>query len=341
MKSEVKRAIWAGVMVAGGLSILVIIGSRNLQNFDAALVAYTFASIFALFGITYRYAIWLQRPPTSLYWRRGRELFWQKGHRLRNIRFLAGDFFNHFVRQGFIDKRSHLRWMMHSLIFWGVNLAFAVTFPLVFGWIHFESAGDQMFYRAFVFGFPTFRFAVDGIVAWLFFHALDISAVVVIVGVGFAFARRLKDKGAMSVQQLANDGVPLILLFAIAMTGLMLTVSAAYLKGYSFSFIAISHAVSVILFLLYLPFGKFFHLFQRPAQMGVALYKRDGKAGEQARCARCGDEYASAMHVADLKQVQAALGVDYRLADDGHYQDICPACRRKSIALSQLRLQGR
>ena len=26
------------------------------------------------FGITYRYAMWLQRPPTRMYWRRGFEL---------------------------------------------------------------------------------------------------------------------------------------------------------------------------------------------------------------------------------------------------------------------------
>jgi hypothetical protein len=32
---------------------------------DSALVAYTFASSFATFGLTYRYAMWLQRPPTG------------------------------------------------------------------------------------------------------------------------------------------------------------------------------------------------------------------------------------------------------------------------------------
>jgi ribosomal protein L37AE/L43A len=41
------------------------------------------------------------------------------------------------------------------------------------------------------------------------------------------------------------------------------------------------------------------------------------------------------MHVEDLKQVQAALGIRYQLADGTHYQDICPACRRKNVALTQ------
>jgi tellurite resistance protein TehA-like permease len=30
-----------------------------------------FATLFAAFGITYRYAMWIQRPPTRMYWRRG------------------------------------------------------------------------------------------------------------------------------------------------------------------------------------------------------------------------------------------------------------------------------
>jgi hypothetical protein len=52
-----------------------VVGSRNLAHFDAALVGYTFATLFATFGIAYRYAMWLQRPPTALYWRRGWQVF--------------------------------------------------------------------------------------------------------------------------------------------------------------------------------------------------------------------------------------------------------------------------
>jgi hypothetical protein len=48
------------------LGLLFVIGSRNKSHFDAALVGYTFAT----FGITYRYAMWLQRSPTAFYRRR-------------------------------------------------------------------------------------------------------------------------------------------------------------------------------------------------------------------------------------------------------------------------------
>ena len=45
-----KAAAW-GLLVTGVLAIAIVVGSRNLSRFDAALVAYTFASLFAVFGI--------------------------------------------------------------------------------------------------------------------------------------------------------------------------------------------------------------------------------------------------------------------------------------------------
>jgi hypothetical protein len=63
-------AAW-GTLFTSILAILIVVGSRNLQHFDAALVGYTFAVLFATFAITYRYAMWLLRPPTKRYWNRG------------------------------------------------------------------------------------------------------------------------------------------------------------------------------------------------------------------------------------------------------------------------------
>ena len=63
---RIKPVLWA-LLVTALLGAAIVVGSRNLSRFDAALVAYTFASLFAAFGLTYRYAMWLQRPPTALY----------------------------------------------------------------------------------------------------------------------------------------------------------------------------------------------------------------------------------------------------------------------------------
>src|SRR5512143_1231421 len=73
-RERVKAGLW-GLLISGLLALLIITGSRTLEHFDAALVGYTFATLFAAFGITYRYAMWLQRPPTRLYWRRGWQVF--------------------------------------------------------------------------------------------------------------------------------------------------------------------------------------------------------------------------------------------------------------------------
>jgi hypothetical protein len=89
---------------------------------------------------------------------------------------------------------------------------------------------------------------------------------------GRALWRRLRDVGAQTLQSFALDCFPLIL-FAISVTGLALTVSQFWLRGNLYSFLAILHAITVIAALLFLPHGKFFHSFQRSAQLGAKLYR--------------------------------------------------------------------
>src|SRR6185369_10589688 len=133
----------------------------------------------------------------------------------------------------------------------------------------------------------------------------------VIAGVMVAMRRRMRDHGAAALQQFGEDFLPLILLFAISVTGLMLTASSTWMRGYAYDFLAILHAVTVIVTLLWLPFGKFFHIFQRPAQLGVSFYKDIGERSEQARCKRCDRPYASSQLVRDLITVERELGFRY------------------------------
>jgi hypothetical protein len=147
----------------------------------------------------------------------------------------------------------------------------------------------------------------------------------------------MRDRDAAAMQTFGEDIMPLVLLFAISITGLMLVVSYEWMHGYAYEFLAILHAAIVIGTLVWLPFGKFFHIFQRPAQLGVSFYKDAGRRGEQALCGRCGEAYASKMHVQDLMLVEAQLGYRYE-APSGpveHYQLICPRCRRTLVALAQ------
>ena len=191
-----------------------------------------------------------------------------------------------------------------------------------------------------IFGFPTFSFPAESFVAVLIFHGLVWAAFLVIGGVMLAMRRRMRDEGAAAVQRFAVDFLPLIILFAVSITGLLLTASYTWMQGYAYQFLAILHAITVIFGLLWLPFGKFFHIFQRPAQTGVRLYKEVGVLDERAHCRRCGHPFTSRMKVEDLIETERRLGYRYEIpgVDAGHYQWICPPCRRAMLALAQGRL---
>jgi hypothetical protein len=339
-KEKLAATAWA-VLVTGILARLIVLGSGRLEHFDAALVGYTFATLFAVFGITRRYALWLQRPPTAMYWRRG----WTVFLRLFHPRYVAWNLIQVVRRlavelalNGFIWRRGRQRWAAHFLIMWGCLSAAAIAFPLVFGWVHFETLPDNLaWYRVYVFSLPTVAFPIDSLFGFMLFHGLVWSSVLVVAGVLLALRRRLRDHGAAALQEFGEDFLPLLLLFAISVTGLMLTASYTWMKGYAYDFLAILHALTVIFTLLWLPFGKFFHIFQRSAQVGVGFYKEVGRQGEQAACRRCGEVFASRMHVEDLIAVQRQLGYRYDLPGSSveHYQWICPRCRRALLGIAQ------
>jgi hypothetical protein len=332
--AAIRAALW-GLTVAAVVIAGILLGSRGLKDFDSALVPYAGATVFAAFGLGYRYAMWLRRPPTRKYWVRGWQIFLSPRRLPKNLVRLARLLSANFGAQTFIARRGKARWAAHWFISWGCVLAALVTFPLSFGWIRFETLRDsQSIYQAFVFGIPVGRFPLGSAMALFAFNVLDVAAVMVLVGIAFAIWRRARDRGALALQQLSNDLMPLFLLFSISVTGLLLTVSTHAARGYHYGFLSQFHAITVIFTLLYLPFGKFFHIFQRPAQLSIAFYRQASAEGPQAICARCGQPFAGRLHMEDLKQVQAELGIRFATAG-GHYQDVCPPCRRRLIAVTQ------
>jgi len=337
-----RTAFRAGCVAAVIVTALIALGSRGLLHFDWALTTYAVGSIFAAFAVVYRYGVWAQRPPTRMYLKRGIQAFFSKK---RNTGTLGKLLLDNFVLQRFITRRSKERWLMHACLSWGGMLAFAITFPLVFGWIHFESLpGNAEIYRVYVAGFAVEEFHVHSLSGFLHFNLLNISAVVLLLGLVLSVKLRMSDKGELATQTFADDVFPVLLLFAVCITGLMLTVSSKLLAGSGFQFIGLAHAASVIGLLLYLPFGKLFHIIQRPLSLGVSFYRDAGRAGGAASCRRCGDDFASRMHVDDLKTVLDQLGFNFRFATAAgelHYQEICPPCRRRLLALNQGRVLGR
>ena len=335
-----RRAASWGVGAVLVTLVVAVVGSGYLRWFDAALVGYLFGTLFAVFGVVYRYLIWLRRPPTALLNRRGWEAFRRSGRRGSNAAALPGLVATNLVGQTFIRHRSRSRWLAHQLVFWGCILAALVTFPLVLGLLHFESVGQNgQQYRAFVGNVGTLAFDSRSLFGWVTFHLLDISAVLVLAGVFIFLSRRLRDPGALAVER-SNDFLALAGLFAVSVTGLALTASNLWMQGRFYVFLNTVHAITVTVGLMYIPFGKLFHIFQRPANIGVAYYKREGAAGEQRRCARCGEPFASVRQMEDLKAVLPQVGFDYAIPAGGNYQDHCPRCRRALVGLAQSRRVG-
>lgn len=336
-----RRATTWGVVAVVVAVALAVAGSENLRWFDAALVGYLFGTFFAIFGVVYRYLVWIRRPPTAMLNRRGWEAFRRRGARARNLASLPGLVVRNLLGQTFIRPRSWSRWIAHQLVFWGCVLAALVTFPLVFGLLHFQSVGQNgREYRTYVANFGTYAFDSRSVLGWFSFHALDVAAVLVLGGVFVFLARRVRDPGALAVER-TNDFLPLAGLFAVSVTGIALTVSNLWMDGRFYVFLNTVHALTVILGLMYIPFGKLFHIFQRPANLGVVYYKAEGAEGPQQRCATCGEAYASQLQVDDLKQVLPALGFDYSLPDGGgNYQHHCPRCRRRLVAFAQSQAVG-
>jgi hypothetical protein len=333
---------------AGGLLLLVYLGSRGLRDFDSALVGYAVATVFALAAIVYRYALWITRPPTWRYFVGGWRSFLSRASFRRYAALVPVELWRDIFGQTFLRHRSRSRWLMHLCLFYGVLGSLAVTLPLTFGWIRFTLV-DPARYRLWVFGQPTFTFGIHAGIGFGLFHALDFTAVLLIVGVAIALWRRFTDVGLLTTQRFGFDMVPLVLLFAIAVTGLALTASTMWWHGRFYSFVALLHEVLVVGWLVSIPFGKFFHVVQRPASVGVTLYQRvsqglpasGGTAPASPPCRRCGAPLPSARFISDLKATLADLGQAYQLGGAGALHDHCPTCKRKLRAAAYYRLLGK
>ncbi|MGH2370450.1 MAG: MFS transporter, partial [Chloroflexota bacterium] len=344
------------VLATAILLLLIYVGSRGLRDFDAALIGYAVGSVFAIAAIVYRYALWITRPPTWRYFKAG----WTNFLSWRNFRnyttLIPVALWRDIFGQTFILKRSPLRWVMHQSIFWGVLLSCLITFPLTFGWIRFTLVPPDD-YQLWFFGLPMLQFPIEAGTGFALFHALDWTAFLLILGVGIALWRRLREVGLLTVQRFGFDLVPLVLLLAIAVTGLALTASSLWWEGRFYWFISLTHQVTVVAWLLSLPYGKFFHIVQRPASVGVTLYQTVNQglerfrtreaaagppppglapaglpAGDPARtgqCRRCGDALPSQQFVRDLQATLEELGQRYDLgAEAGWLQEYCPTCKR-------------
>lgn len=319
------RATLAGAAVSGLLILAIVFGSRLLRDFDSALLPYAVATVFLAFGVTHRYTVWVSAPGARRLFVNGwRSLFSAENFR-RAPTALPRMAATYLGFQKFLGARSHARWAAHQLIFWGCVLAALITFPLTWGWFTFTSgSGAGPGYEMRIWGLKIIGFDSLNFVGWLMFHGLDIAAVLVIPGAGYFLWRRMKDRGAITGQRFAYDMVPLLALIIVSVTGLLLTFSSVFLHGGGYEFLAILHMVSVVFTLIYIPFGKFFHIVQRPAAVGMQLFKYTGRQdGEVFACRRCGEAIDTGPYVENLRGTMR----DLELGFDA-WTEYCPRCKR-------------
>lgn len=249
------------------------------------------------------------------------------------LRAAAATLIHNWALNRFIFRRTWWRGTQHFFLMWGVLGSFAITVPLVFGWLHFEAV-DESHYRVVAMGAPVLTMPVRGWLSGMFFHALSAFGVLTLIGAGMALWRRLRDKDARVDQRVEYDLFPLYLLLAVTVTGLALSVSHLWLAGAAYPFISVVHQVTVVALLLYLPFGKFWHVPLRLGSVAAEVYHEVGAHLGEQPCARCGKVYATRMQIRDVTGVMAETGL-HLLAPDGrtYLHEYCPECRRVLRAL--------
>lgn len=303
-----------------GLIILMYIGSRFFTHIDLALYGYMVGTVVFIGGFYYRFIAWAERPPTKLILKKGLKLLFRKSTPKTSV--------EHMVTYRFIWNRGWYRWTQHILLGWGCILSCFVTFPLVFGWMYF-TMGDNGTYTVVGFGIDLMKVKADGVIAFLFYNALNITAFMVIGGVCMALYRRLKDMQARAEQTFVYDFLPLYLLLFISITGLWLTFSNIFLHGFAHPFMSVVHQWSVIITLIYLPFGKLAHIPFRPMSVLARNYREHYGERQMKACKVCGTGFVSVEQSDDVIAVLKQNEIEFNMKEGFHLAELCLPCRRK------------
>jgi len=303
-----------------GLIILMGIGSRLFTHVDLALYGYMMGTFVFICGFFYRFIAWGERPPTKIILKKGIKLLFRKSTPQTTA--------EHLVTYRFIWNRGWYRWTQHVLLGWGCILSAFVTFPLVFGWMYF-TMGENGTYTVVGFGLNLMKIKADGLLGFLFYNALNITAFMVIGGVCMALYRRLKNMQARAEQTLVYDFLPLYLLLFVSLTGLLLTFCNIFLHGHGHPIVTLVHQWSVIVTLIYIPFGKLAHIPFRPMSVFARNYREHYAEQSTKSCKVCGNGFVSSEQSDDVIAVLKVNDIEFKMDEGFHLAELCLPCRRK------------
>ena len=303
-----------------GLIVLVFIGTRMFTHIDLNLYGYMVGTIVFIGGFFYRFIAWGERPPTKIIIKKGLKLLFRKSTAKTTV--------EHLATYRFIWNRGIYRWTQHVLIGWGCVLSCFVTFPLVFGWMYF-TMGENGYYTIVAMGMDLMTIKAEGIIGFLSYNALNFSAMMVITGVSMALYRRLKNMQARAEQNFVYDFMPLYLLLFISTTGLALTFMNVFLHGWGQPVMSLIHQFSVIITLIYLPFGKLAHIPFRPMSVLALNYREHYGEQHMKECKVCGDHFVSNEQSQDVINVLGMNEINFKTKEGFHLAELCLPCRRK------------
>jgi nitrate reductase gamma subunit len=289
-------------------------------HIDLNLYGYVVGTVVFIGGFFYRFISWGERPPTKIFIKKGIKLLFRKSTPKTSV--------EHLATYNFIWNRGIYRWTQHVLIGWGCILSCFVTFPLVFGWMYFTME-ENGYYTVVAMGLNVMKVKADGIISFFFYNALNFTAIMVIIGVCMALYRRLKNMQARADQKFMYDFLPLYLLLFISITGLLLTFMNVFLHGAGHSIMSLIHQYSVIITLIYLPFGKLAHIPFRPISVFARNYREYYSEKSMKKCKVCGDQFVSIEQSNDVIQVLGVNNIEFQMDEGFHLAELCLPCRRK------------
>ncbi|MFZ5814503.1 MAG: hypothetical protein ACOY93_04295 [Bacillota bacterium] len=343
MEADVRRRalLWA----AGSLILLLLIHGLGSGGFHIKLteLGYVIGTYLFVAGSAYRIVQWAARPGARMYLRG----FLGRLKQRRAARRAGATLLHNLAAQRFIYRRSALRWLAHFAISWGCLLSFALTFPLVLGWLQFRFV-EPMHYQVVAMGIPTITFPLKSPVAALLFNGLNLSALLMVTGLVLAYIGRIRRRRDFPEGRPDWDLMPLHLLMAVGLTGLAITVDYKFFDGRSYPIWAVTHQIAVVLMLVWFPFSKLFHFLIRPLALAVETYHTAEAERAQQTCRMCHRPYAPERQVSDLSELlgeegfsQPVVGDFGRPIPDREMIQYCPDCKRQIRARRYLHMEVR
>ncbi|MBU9721815.1 MULTISPECIES: MFS transporter [Bacillaceae] len=336
-RSFYSKASMYSFIVLMVLFFLLWMSTGQFTKVKWASSGYMIASIIFFIGMTIRLTAWGLRPATQQMIKRSFQNMKTKKRQKRNTKAIVTTLVDNIILQKYIFKRGIYRGVQHWLIAWGCIGSLAITFALTFNWMSFKMV-DPSTFAVVVFGFETLKMHPESIFAEMSYNALNITSSMLLVGLVMAITRRLKNNDLKVTERAEFDLLPLYLMLAMTVSGLVLTVSYKFLSGWMHPQMALIHQITVVVFLLYFPFGKLFHLPIRPLATAVPMNYQEEVGVDTKNCIGCDELYSNDDQITDVQAILGQQNFDFEMQDGHKLSDYCPACRRKIRVMNHLNM---